>query len=382
MKNKISATAQVLKWARESASLSLDDVAKKLKKDRQFILDVENGEKQLTYSQLSMLAYTLYNRPLAVFFLPEPPEDFQPESEFRSLPFTDMSFLDRDTRLIMRKAKSFQVSLYELFEHLPSKPPRIYDVENHKKSIVNFVNHLRLILGITLKHQKQFRSIESAFKTWRSSIENTGVFVFKESFKNDNICGFALYDDLFPALVINNKNIKTRQIFTLFHELIHIILKHSDICFDSTDYNQSQITSIEHKCNVITSEFLVPNDDLMKRIVIPIDDDLISKLSDLYSVSREVILRRLLDKRKISKELYDQKTHEWKEQMLDRPKSDSGNPINTKISYLGDKYLRIVVSNYQKGLIETEQLYNFLNTKTTPTALNVVDSYIRRRSAK
>ncbi len=76
----------VLQWARESQGFSIDEVANRMKRDPAEITAWESGESAPTYVQLETLAYKIYKRPLAVFFLPQPPSEPDPEREFRTLP--------------------------------------------------------------------------------------------------------------------------------------------------------------------------------------------------------------------------------------------------------------------------------------------------------
>lgn len=63
----------VLRWARETAGLTPKAVAAMLKRDVAEALAWEAGKAAPTYPQLEKLAYIVYRRPLAAFFLPEPP---------------------------------------------------------------------------------------------------------------------------------------------------------------------------------------------------------------------------------------------------------------------------------------------------------------------
>ena len=105
----------LLSWARESAHLSLDDVAAAFKKPVYEIEAWESGAKSPSYAQLEKLAYSLYKRPLAIFFLPTPPIEPKPEVEFRALPDADLRRLRRETVLLIRRARAQQASLVELF---------------------------------------------------------------------------------------------------------------------------------------------------------------------------------------------------------------------------------------------------------------------------
>jgi len=101
----------ILVWARESLGLSLTEVALKLDKDRETIQEWEYGTSFPTLAQLEKLAYNIYKRPLAVFFLPKPPKESTPKQDFRTLPENEISNLSPELRLIIRKAKHNQLVL-------------------------------------------------------------------------------------------------------------------------------------------------------------------------------------------------------------------------------------------------------------------------------
>src|SRR6266542_4921311 len=106
----------VLQRARETQGFSIDEVANRMKRDPAEIAAWESGESAPTYVQLETLAYKVYKRPLAVFFLPQPPSEPDPEQEFRTLPDFDLHDLSADTRYQIRFAHSLQLSLKELNE--------------------------------------------------------------------------------------------------------------------------------------------------------------------------------------------------------------------------------------------------------------------------
>ena len=45
----------------------------------------------------------------------------------------------------------------------------------------------------------------------------------------EEFSGFRLYDDIFPVIYVNNTSAKTRQMFTIFHELAHLLFHTSGI---------------------------------------------------------------------------------------------------------------------------------------------------------
>jgi transcriptional regulator with XRE-family HTH domain len=77
----------LLIWTRESLGFSLAETAKKLNVAGGRLKAWEVGEDRPTIKQLRKMT-EVYRRPLAVFFLPEPPKSFQVMKDFRRWPGT------------------------------------------------------------------------------------------------------------------------------------------------------------------------------------------------------------------------------------------------------------------------------------------------------
>lgn len=134
--------------------------------------------------------------------------------------------------------------------------------------------------------------------------------MFKDSFKDNAISGLCVKDNRFPVIVINNSMSFARQIFTLFHELYHLISDTSgaeiirDDFFSMLDEGQSDI---ERNCDSFANSFLVPLADFKQELKkSPIDEKRIEELAQLYSVSREAIMYKLLTMGKITNNDYSQ----------------------------------------------------------------------------
>lgn len=366
MKSKIHINPDVLKWARITSGKSINDVAAVFKKKPEEIERWESGEKSLTYTQLGTIAYTVYKRPLAIFFFPSPPAEKTLESEFRTLPALDAQSTDPDTRLHIRKAHSFQLSLAELNDNVNPVAKPIFKSLKVDNDVTAFSKQVRQVLGFSLAEQKHISKSEDAFKAWREHIETAGIFVFKNSFKNKGICGFSLFDEEFPIVYINNSNPFTRQIFTLIHELCHILIKVSGIFYNDEsilDRLSNSNRDIEVFCNRFASELLLPDTDFIREYKGDYSDKAISGLASLYCVSREVILRRLLDKGILSSDYYYEKTEEWKSQIKPKSKKGDGQYYNTQISYLGENYIKLAFTAYYRGKCSFENLAEYLNMK-------------------
>jgi hypothetical protein len=88
---------------------------------------------------------------------------------------------------------------------------------------------VRTYLGVTMEQQFSWGNAETALEEWRKVLLGVGVYVFKDQFREPDYSGFCLYDDEFPIIYVNNTTAKTRQIFTLFHELAHLLFHTSGV---------------------------------------------------------------------------------------------------------------------------------------------------------
>src|SRR5688500_3786714 len=93
-----AANPRLLVWARDAAGLSISDVAARIGKTPDDVRAWEAHERSPAFKQLEVLAETVYRRPVALFFPPEPPREISPDREFRTLPGFEVENLSADTR--------------------------------------------------------------------------------------------------------------------------------------------------------------------------------------------------------------------------------------------------------------------------------------------
>jgi Zn-dependent peptidase ImmA (M78 family)/transcriptional regulator with XRE-family HTH domain len=362
----------VMRWARESAGMSVDDVAVRLKRQIAEVHSWESGSGAPTYPQLEKLAYELYKRPLAVFFLPAPPQELTPRQEFRTLPEEDLANLSRDTYFHLRKARAYQLGLEELYGGVnPSQTKLWHQVSlRPRQDIVQQAAAIRLALGIDIYVQASWSNDDAALKSWRAAIERAGVFVFKDTFKQQTISGFCLRDGEFPLIYINNSTTKTRQIFSLLHELAHILFDVSGISkFDSSYISRlpEREMVLEVFCNAVAAEILMPSGEFTRftanapAFVDHLPDEYFEVVARHFGVSREAVLRRFLDGGRTSKIFYETKAQEWTAQMV--PDGGGGSWYNSKGAYLSDTLLREVFARRLRGQLSTERAAEYLGVK-------------------
>lgn len=353
----------VLTWARERMKLSAGEVAELLKQDESTVVAWEAGSAWPTLRQLERVA-ELLRMPLAVFFFPVPPEVAAPTTEFRMLPEPGSASEAKDTAHAINEAAARQLSVLELGLQDRSTPLPLSGLAADDPL------KLRERLGISLTQQISWGSAEEAFKAWRAAIEALGVFVFKRSIKQRSISGFCLPHPEAPVIVVNNSTTWTRQIFTLFHELAHLLHHHHGVTRADFDFNDSlppADAAVEVQCNRFAAEFLLPPAEF-NPLVVNFTGTLgeVETAAQHYKISREVILRRLRDLGRVTQETYETWTRDWTQTYFARPKpagGSGGNYYATTVAYLGDAFLNVAFKAYERGRIQLPELAAHLGVK-------------------
>ena len=368
-REKIPVTPDLLVWARKTAGMNLSEVAQKMGKDVSIIKSWEMGDANPTYIQLEKLAYQIYKRPLALFFFPEPPEEETPRQSFRTLPDKEIEFMSSRMHYLLKKARSMQVNLAELNDFTnPAKKNIIRDLKFQSSTPVDIIaDRVRDYLGIDLDQQFRWSGEVEALNSWRNRLQEYGVYIFKESFKDDTYSGFCLYDDDFPLIYLNNSTSKNRQIFSIFHELAHLLFGTGGVDAEDDTYIgdlEGENKRIEIICNKFSGAFLVPDKDFSPRIAqTSLSDNAIMNLSKMYKVSREVILRKYLDKGLIKSSYYSRKVAQWTKELRKYKKSGGGNFYATQGTYLGEGYMSLAFTRFYQNRISENQLADYLGVK-------------------
>src|SRR5690606_34926539 len=99
--------------------------------------------------------------------------------------------------------RALQLNLYELHDGV--NPARELLIEQRTcRDIRVMAKEIREFMGITLEQQQQQASTRDALEMWRDCLWEHGIYVFKDSFSDNSISGFCLYDEVFPVICLNN----------------------------------------------------------------------------------------------------------------------------------------------------------------------------------
>ena len=355
---------KVLAWGRVQMGIEVDELAGLMKQDTATVMAWEAGTEHPTLRQLEAIAGHL-KLPLAVFFFSVVPKVPPPRKEFRMLPEAEGAGAARDTSYAIREAQARQMSILEI-THGENPAGENFLLFAAKGADAK---EIRALLGVSLEQQESWPNAEEAFKAWRDALEKAGIFVFKRAFVQMEVSGFCLPHPRAPIIVVNNKTTWPRQVFTLFHELGHILHQHHGVTRADAEYMDSLRTddkAVEIKCNRFASHFLLPPAAFKPYAEgFKGSEGEVQRLAGKYNVSHEVVLRRLLDLGKVDADTYREWTTRWNSDFYKRaaPEGGGGSYYATQAAYLGPAFLRLTFSAYLRGELNTADLADHLGVK-------------------
>ena len=355
--DRMAINADLIRWARERAGYSLEAAEAHFRDIRAW----ESRQKAPTYVQLENVA-DRFGVPVSVLFFPEPPDVPEPSQSFRTLPEVEFAALPPRMHLLVRKAQAFQISLAELTE---GRNPAEQPILRSSYGTGSDPEQVRARLGVSLADQRGWSDPATAFKEWRNALYDAGVFVFKDAFREADYCGFSLYDTELPVIYVNSSRSATRQIFTLFHELGHLLHETSGLDPVPADVLRrlpGSSRDVETRCNGFAADLLLPASELDRLMAgeHPGESAAVRIAADL-NVSREMVFRHFLDREWITQEAYQDARVRW-----NAPPAKSGgagNSNRTLVSYLGTQYLEMAFAEYYRNRLDQNGLAEVLGVK-------------------
>ncbi|HUR17006.1 MAG TPA: XRE family transcriptional regulator [Candidatus Limnocylindrales bacterium] len=372
-------TPSVMKWARETIGVSLEEAARRAGVKPERVQEWESGKKEPTVAKLRTLA-KFYQRPLSVFFLPEPPPDFSTIRDFRRNPGQDDLLWSLSLHKVYRRALEQQEITEDILdddgEHALVRVPSAA-ISDGAETVADVA---RQALGVSLREQFSWRRPEEAFAGWLQAVEDLGVFVLRTSDVSvDEMRGLSISSGAVPVIVINALDWPRGQVFTLAHELVHLILRQGGLC-DLLEPSAGSARRVETFCNAAASAMLMPEDAFLDSSVVgppgerEWEDEVLVQLGARFGVSQEAVLRRLVTLKRASMDFYLQKRQEYleiyheqreeeKERRRQRDSQGGPPPHRMAIRDRGKPYVRLVLDAYHRDVIGPSTLSSFLGLK-------------------
>ncbi|MYB25583.1 MAG: ImmA/IrrE family metallo-endopeptidase [Acidimicrobiia bacterium] len=249
-------TGSVLAWARAESGLSQSELADSLRVDADEVESWERGTALPRRGNFSKLAKVL-DRPTAVFFLPEPPADSTVPTSFRNAPGLSDHRLGKDEIRWIRRSRRLQDLLSWIQRDSGSEPVAL-PVAAPGRTPETFAHEIRELLAVLVEAQLDWDHASDAFRRWRSALEDVGVAVLQLSLGKEGIRGFSAWDDFAPLVAVNTAYHPTARIFTLFHEVGHLLRRNDAACLQFVRPAGAE-AGIERWCERLSASFLMPS---------------------------------------------------------------------------------------------------------------------------
>lgn len=327
----------ILSWAINRSQLPVDALAHKMGKTQEVIEQWENESSQPTFNQAKKLADQL-RIPFGYFFLPSPPIEELEIPDLRTIGDNMVRTPSPDLRDIVKQAllKHQWFKEYLIDQGEPElKFVGSLDVKSDIKEAAKLVRSLVKVNPPINGTYHQY------FSTLVEAIEGIGILVMRAGIVGNNtrrklsveeFRGFAISDKIVPIIFINSSDAPSARLFTLIHELAHILIGSSGISGVSTREEKQE----ELFCNQVAAEFLVPQEIFLDRWDknITIDEN-ISSLSIYLHISVIATARKALTEKLISEEQYWRIHNDEKNKYIKQNADNSG----------GDFYANAIVKN-------------------------------------
>lgn len=352
MMMRVSLNPQVLRWARERAGRTVQDLAAPFPKLDRW----ERGEERPTLKQVERFAKAV-RAPVGYLFLPQPPIENVPIPDFRR---ADNAYVGHpspdllDTVYICQQRQEW----YRDFARSAGQEPCSFaGSASLADNIETTAATIRHAIGLDLDERRRMPTWTDALRRFIDQADGLGILVMcsgvvlnntRRRLDPEEFRGFAMADDLAPLVFINGADTKAAQMFTLAHELAHIWIGQSAL-------SDSQVASlpenaVERRCNQVAAELLVPLDVL--RVEYRARTQFRAELDRLarrFKVSTLVILRRIHDVGGLTRQQFWQAYDAELERLHALPKGSGGHFYLTQAARVSKRFARALVVSTLEG---------------------------------
>lgn len=248
---EVSVNPALLRWARDEAAMPIELVARRVGTKPERVEAWELGERRPSLIQLKKLA-AAYARPPAFFFLAKPPASSVPHvMDYRS-PEPQPEAHPKTRGLVLRSLQRRDAYL-SLDEDVPRFGERFESYTDRLGAAA--AEYARTVLDVSIEDQFGANDQYVSLRLWIASFERHGILVFQASDLGlPDMRGLSLFFDLAPIILLRGKDTPTGRVFTLVHELGHLLLRRNALC-DPYQYADARV---EIECNRFAADLLMP----------------------------------------------------------------------------------------------------------------------------
>lgn len=335
----------------------------------------ENGSELPSITEAKKLA-SAYHVPFACFFLSAPPEKKVKRYTDRRTAIgtvyecTSYELWCEIDRIVGNREKLIEYTDASWWDGLELPICR----ENASPDEIATV--IRDFLGIQLPFKTK-SVYKNAFNYYRNILEHHGITVSQISGVSlSEMKGLSIYFENCSIIAVNNKDYERAKVFSLFHEMAHLIRRSSSLCLiDFDERNDAE----EKLCDKIAASVLLP-DAALRKVTSQIwpkfkewSSLCLQSIGDKFGVSSVTVLRRLHDIGIVPYDdyryIYDCLNEEFEanKEYIDSTKESKGFPVSYHIRYLNQQgylYPRAIVEAHARGEISYGEMCRTLNVNS------------------
>ena len=373
MTTHVDVKPEMIEWAIKRSQLAENALKSPiLQLARQWV----SGSKPPTLSKLDEFSRKV-RVPFGYLFLDSPPDEPLPIADFRT--FDDKTPRNPSPNLLdtIYDMQLRQDWMREEMIANEMEPISFVNSIGTTETIAAAAERIRNSLGLSENWTQNCKDEEDCFAQLRQAADQLGILIFLNGIVGVNThrqlnCqefrGFVLSDEYAPLIFVNGNDANAARLFTLAHELVHLALGKSGL-FNLRKFDVAQ-DELEHRCNKIAAEFLVPSaafDNAWKKCSSDTPfTEIIVKLSRSFRVSRLVIARLALDRQLLSRKhflaFYRESKAEW-EYLKAKKKAEGksgGDYYNTTKSRLSRRFSEAVFAAVRAGELLHRDAYSLM----------------------
>jgi len=357
--SQVKVSPAVLAWAIQRSGHAPQDLGDRFKKLHLWL----DGTEPPTLRQLEQLASATHT-PLGLLFLDVPPVDKLSIPHFRTMsgdavkaPSVDL--IETIQAMEYRQAWIREYGLAEGKERM--KAVGSATVGQTPESVAS---KMRDALGLSPNWTRSDKTWEDVLRRFSTALEDAGILVVLNGVVGNDthrrldpeeFRGFVLADDVVPLIFVNGADSKRAQMFTLAHELAHVVFGFS-AAFDLREMAPAD-DQIERACDRAAEEFLLPEKEFKDAWTRAGKSSKgFAEIGTQFRISDVIVARRAYDLDLIARGTFDDFYAEYAASVR-AAKSDSsgGNFYNSQPFKVGRSFGQTVVRALHEGkLLYTE----------------------------
>ena len=367
----------VLRWAMAGSGWSAEELSEETSLDHESIKKWEMHGTPIRVKDLRKISKAI-KRPLSVLLLPKPPDE-KDLTDYRKIGGTDTGKLSKKTLAVIRNVRYVQSSAAELLklrseEIWPNITPRTLKDDPEE---VAEVERKYLDLGKRGQGEDMDKFVRAAYRSLKTKIESSNIFVMQAAMDVNEARGFALADGYPRVILVNSRDSPRPQLFTLLHEYAHHLLKTDGICLTNSDdfkgWPGGKDVAVERWCNNFAGAALMPKKAVLEELDCRAGcapDKVVASLATKFCTSRTTTVVRILNL--LGKDPRWEGYFEYYKTVSSKPIAETGgggggggrDMAKECVTRNGARYVRLVSESREKGLITTAYMIKYLDLKT------------------